>query len=364
MTVRPRFLAVLAALVLFGAALWTLISTGSGEPAASLSPSVPSRSAKRAATPAGGGVSVQGDSVAAAEHDQAARKLRGRVVDPDGAPVEYGSISVTCLQDDGTATSVPGGVARLGLGGEFVVPVCEGRNCVRLHHPTMVPASPWMLERGRSPTLVARPMPALFGRVLGPDGTAVVGATIDIAPPAEEADPDGLPPFTTRLTTTDGDGVFKLVRLERPPCGPCDRACRTDADDELFLWPRVAIAARAPDHRPVEIVIDVDASYGEDDPLVLTLGEPLAPIRGRVVAAPSRSGVFVLARSEVRPYEQHRVDVDEGAFELHGLGTGPYTLRALHNGVELDRIEGVEAGARVTLEERDFPQPPASTHPQ
>jgi hypothetical protein len=57
----------------------------------------------------------------------------------------------------------------------------------------------------------------------------------------------------------------------------------------------------------------------------------------------------VLARSRLRPDEQHHSVPDGDTFSFEALGDGPYDLRALQDGVELATLDGAVAGDDVEL---------------
>ena len=267
--------------------------------------------------------------------------VRGRVVDPDGQPVEGGSLSARCLESDGDVHPIPGGNAVLGEDGAFELLGCDGLVCLDMHHPAYVRAGPWEVPAGAGAvTLRARPLVRLTGQVVTTGGEPVPGATV-VALPGPDVDPHALPPFSTTRTSTDGDGAFSLARIERPACDACDPC---EEAPPLRTWAETRLTAWSEDHPPAEQVVDPTV----DEPVEMVLPDPSAPIEGIVRDAPP--GAVVLARSERRPYEVHRAALDpDGAFRVEGVGAGPYTVRVIANRRELARRGGVTAGTRVEL---------------
>jgi hypothetical protein len=115
------------------------------------------------------------------------------------------------------------------------------------------------------------------------------------------------------------------------------------------------IVVHAPGFAPWQRVIEATPGTGDghdpDAPLVLRLTEGAEALSGTLYDGEGRMypRAFVLARSAVRRHEQHRAEVVDGNFEFDGLGEGVYDLRALQDGVELARREGVSAGDDASL---------------
>jgi hypothetical protein len=113
------------------------------------------------------------------------------------------------------------------------------------------------------------------------------------------------------------------------------------------------VSVRAPGHGPVQRTITVEDAelHGADSPLRLQLPPSQDILSGRLVD-PAGAGyprAYVLARSLDRPSEQRRGEVDGVDFEIDGLGTGAYQVRAIQDGVELARTESAEPGQDVLM---------------
>ncbi len=276
--------------------------------------------------------------------DSAASAVVFRVIDEQGDPVDHGTVSLRCLEDD-EVREIPGGVVELGEDGEVRAIACRAMVCVELHHPTLRRADPWVLRPGEPAVLRARALSRLHGTVDTDGGRPVAGATVIISSP-EDGDPHATLPTVARTTTTDADGVFTIALVERPPCDPCLDASQGCADGELPVHERVRITATIEGFAPTMTEVEVSGDPVElrvvaaDDALVGVLLDP----RGQAYPR-----AFVFARSLERPGEQHRAVVDGDAFAFESLGAGTYGLRAVQDGIELASVDDVRTGDDVKL---------------
>lgn len=297
-----------------------------------------------------GGVGDPAGGVRGSEVSDARDRVRGRIVDEDGQPVAAGSIVLSCLGGERPGLSIPGGVVRVGEDGEFEGPGCKGQVCAELRHPAMIQDEPWMLRPGRPVELRARMLDRLEGTVLDPDGDPVPAARLVMVPPPDDEDPTALPPFVSRNASTDADGHFSFAKLERPPCDACGEAsgrCDPEQARDLPTYTRMLLTARADGYRMVETLVDAE----QIEPVELRLMAPAAPLTGQLRDPEGRPypRARVLARSNLRAYEQHAVAPEGTAFSFGELGDGGYDLRALQDGVELATASSAAAGDVVSL---------------
>jgi hypothetical protein len=279
--------------------------------------------------------------------------VRGQVVDTDGAAVEEGRLVLWCLGNDGRVARIEGGVLELDEEGRFSGPACRGELvCPELRHPALVPAEPWSLRPGTEGTLEARPLPRLWGRVVDPGGTPVVGAMVGFSEAPDEDDPTAVLPVVASQTSSDADGEFSVARVERPPCDPCQTARQACPEESLPVADRVLVTVRAPGWAPGSRVVELGAMDDADTPVDVALRPATASITGTLVDAQGHAlpRAVVLARSQSQPHEQHRAEASDGTFSLPGLAEGPYAVRAIQDGRELLRHEGVVPGASLALE--------------
>lgn len=277
-------------------------------------------------------------------------KVRGRIVDIDGMPVDEGRVILHCLLPRAEQSfPIDAGAVEVGPEGEFVGPGCRGLVCAEFRHPSLLPREPWVFEPNRDEQVVtARPLERMTGTVSDPEGQPVAGATLMVRRGRDD-DPTALPPFTARTTVSDGDGVFSFARVERPPCDPCGEAsgrCEAGDADEVPTYNAIVLVARAPGFRSVERAVDL-----EDAEWPITLLRPLAPLTGTLRDPEGRAypRARILARSRLRGYEVHQAPVVGGEFRLDELGDGGYDLRALQDGAELAQAPGAAAGEQVEL---------------
>lgn len=277
-------------------------------------------------------------------------KVRGRIVDLDGMPVDEGRVILHCLLPRAEQSfPIDAGAVEVGPEGEFVGPGCRGLICAEFRHPSLLPREPWVFEANRDEQLVtARPLERMVGTVSDPGGQPVAGAVLMVRRGRDD-DPTALPPFTARTTVSDADGGFSFARVERPPCDPCGEAsgrCEPGEALEVPTYNEMVLVARAPGFRSVERPVDLtEAEWA------ITLLPPLGPLTGTLRDPEGRAypRARVLARSRARGYEVHHAAVQGGEFRLGELGEGAYDLRALQDGVELTRAPEVEAGEHVEL---------------
>lgn len=341
MSVRWWVAGLAAAAVVVAAAVWIVL----GAPGAG-----PGAAGAAAADRQADGSSAAG-GVAAREISSARDRVAGRVVDEDGVAVTDGSVALACLESDPPGRPVPGGVVELDAEGRFEGPGCRGPVCVELMHGSLIRAEPWSVHPGGPVELSARALSRLEGTVLDPSGAPVASAQITMVAPPDDEDPTALPPFTSRNASTDADGRFSFARLERPPCDACAEAagrCQGGAPPELPTYSRMLVVVRADGFRIAERPVDVSA----DEALEIRLEAAAAPIRGRLQDPDGRPypRARVLARSLVRPYEQHAAEPAGLAFRLTGLSDGDYALRAVQDGIELAEASPIAAGHDVVLE--------------
>lgn len=342
------WLGLLAALLCVGAALLVLGSRRSGGDRSARATSSAARDRE-----AGAAVRrTEPSGVAPREITVAADGwVRGQVVDEDGAAVGEGRLVLWCETVGGPVARIQDGVLVLDEEGRFSGPGCRGRVCAELHHPARVPAEPWILQPGTETLLEARLLPRLWGRVVDPDGQPVPGAAVSLSLPPDEDDPTAVLPVVTSRTTTDADGELTVARIERPPCDPCQQARNACPDAPLPVGERVLVMVQAPGWAPGSAEVVLDDAAEPDAAVEIVLRPATAAITGRLVDARGQAlpRALVLARSESRPHEQHRAEADAGTFAFEALAEGPYTLRAIQDGVPLLRHEGVAPGQTVDL---------------
>lgn len=284
-------------------------------------------------------VTIDGDGVVA-----------GEVVDEDDQPLSGGRLSLWCLRGDGSVARIRGGDLTIDRDGRFSGPACRGRVCPQLSHPSRIPSEPWELRPGTEHTLRTEALPRVQGVVEDPSGQPVADARVSFGHATDDDDPTVVLPVATRQTSTDVDGVFSAALIVRPPCDPCQRA-RGQCHDEapLPVSEQLRVSARAAGWAPGSIEIDVADGPGE--PLVLRLGQPTDVISGTLLDAAGQPlpRAVLLARSESDRRGQHRAELDDGEFVFDALGEGRFSVRAIQDGLELLRREGVAPGDELTL---------------
>ncbi len=338
---------LLAAVAAVAAALWMLQRTPSPDaPTSGGATSSKERVAGLEAKSVGHGVGRRDVSVPGHGY------VRAQVVDEDGTPISEGQVVLHCLNADGSVDRLRDGVLALDEDGRFEGPGCRGQVCPRLRHPYMVAAEPWSLRSGSEQVLEVRPLARLWGRVVDPSGAPVAGAQLVVVISPEDADdPSAVLPVVTPRTSSDVDGEFSLAMIERPPCDPCQQAEGACPDAPLPVAERVLVTARAPGWAPGELEVDLEEAGSPEEPIEVVVRTAEAAITGTLTdgeGAPLPRA-FVLARSESSRPEQHRSDATDGVFAFDALGEGPYTIRAIQDGRELVRREGIEPGAVLEL---------------
>lgn len=294
-----------------------------------------------------GGASGRG--VAGRSVDSAARSVSATILDADGEPLEGGHVTLRCLEDD-EVTIIAGNALSLDEAGRFEGPACRGRVCVELHHPTAIAADPWVLDPGEPATLRAVDLPRLAGTVVDTHGRPVVGARVHVRSPSD-ADPMATEPTVGTSTTSDVDGVFSFALIRRPPCDPCAEIERGCDGPTLALHDRVLLAVNAEGFAPARLEVDVDSEAGTLDTPEIRLGRPTDAISGSLadahgVAYPRAS---VLARASDDSSDHHTATTNGTTFVFESLGTGPYDLRAIQDGVELATAARVWPGDDLEL---------------
>ncbi len=287
--------------------------------------------------------------VSSRSHDSAARRVRAVVVDDDGDPLEGGHVSLRCLAD-GEVTGMAGNTVVLDEDGGFEGPGCIGQVCVELHHPSAIPAEPWVIEPGVPGVLRATSLPRLRGMVVDSRSRPVAAARISVGA-ALDADPDALIPTIGTNTTTDAEGQFSFALIRRGPCDPCTEADRGCDDLALALQERVVVAIHAPQFGPARVELDVDANSGDNETPQIRLMPPADVISGTLLDphGDPYPRATILARASQDPTEQHQSSPQEHGFAFESLGSGPYDLRALQDGVELATAMGVRPGEDIEL---------------
>lgn len=343
---RLTYVALAMSFAALVAALWVLLSGQDGEPHRR-----PERAARGDAGPthvdvAPGQSRNLAESLAKHGVDGAGDRISGSVIDPHQGPVEGGIISFECVK---TGRPIRGSNVRLDDDGRFESLGCGGPVCAQLRHPSYVQDEPWIVEPGRPVELFVRRMAHLEGRVWF-EGKPVAGARITVVP-AEE-DPMALPPLVSRNAQSDADGSFALARVELPPCDRCAQArgqCSVGEArrDVLYRGP-LSLLVTAPGFRAYTRELE----DMPEAPLEIELAVDDSPVTGTLVGADGQrfARAEIIARSEARPHESHRVRVEGDQFDIAGLGDGMYTLRVLQDGQELLSVPGVSAGARLELE--------------
>ncbi|MBX7081513.1 MAG: carboxypeptidase-like regulatory domain-containing protein, partial [Nannocystaceae bacterium] len=291
--------------------------------------------------------------LSAREQDVASRRVAAQVVDDDGEPVEGGRVALRCLHDDEVAP-IADAIVALDEQGRFAAPGCLGVICVELFHPSLRPAHPWVLELGRPAVLQATGLARLHGSVVDGRGEPVVAARIVLrAPP--DADPEAVLPTVAGSTSTDGDGVFSIARVERPPCDPCTEASSGCDEAPLRLHDHLWVSVHADGFAPARVAVELgETGDVELEPIRLvaaaevlsgTVVDPrgAAYPRAEVYARPSETG------RDAPVLEQHHADVQGDSFAFESLGPGPYELRVLQDGVELARSAAVRPGDDIAL---------------
>lgn len=348
-----RWLGLLVAVLVVGAAVWVAGPWGGRDRGLDRQPKTAAEGGRAASrsTPRGGlGVApreapreatVAGDGW-----------VRGQVVDEDGAGVGEGQLVLWCMTPDGEVARIKGGVLTLDAEGRFEGPACRGQVCPELRHPARVPADPWSLQPGTEAMLEARALPRLWGRVVDPERNPVAGAVVVLTLPPDEDDPTAMLPVVSARTSSDDDGEFSVARIERPPCDPCQTARQACPDPLLPVGDRVLVTARAPGWGPGSRLVELDEAEEPDALVEVALQPATAAITGRLVDASGQllPRGLVLARSESRSHEQHRAEADAEIFAFDELAEGPYTLRAIQDGRELARREGVVPGQAIDIE--------------
>jgi hypothetical protein len=274
--------------------------------------------------------------------------VRAQVLDEAGDALDEGTVALRCLGDDDEVTSLGAAIA-LDDDGRFEGPGCAGTICAALHHPTLVPAAAWVLEPGKPIELRARALPRLVGTVEDRKGAPVASARVSFVA-ADPADPGKLPTIGAS-TSTDADGTFAIALVRKPPCDPCTEAS-AGCDDAALPWvERLAVVVVADRFAPARVELDADPERIGDDPLEIRLAPPADTLSGSLTdpEGDPYPRAQVLARSQLRPDEQHTAVPDGGNFAFEALGEGPYDLRALQDGVELATAKGAVAGDDVEL---------------
>lgn len=344
-----RALGLLAAVLAVAAALWVLRQPGRSARDRGTEPRAASGELRRAMEePSAGdarGVAARAATVAADGW------VRGQVLDEDGGVVGEGQLSLWCLGADGEVARIEGGVLALDEEGRFEGPACRGTVCPELRHPARIPAVPWSLRPGTEAVLETRLLPRLWARVVDPEGRPVAGAAVGIVLPADEDDAGAVLPVMTTRTSSDEDGLWSVALVERPPCDPCQDARGACPEALLPVADRVLVTARAPGWAPGTRELSIEEASDPEAPVEVALRVATAAITGRLLDAGGEPlpRALVLARSESEPTEQHRAEADTGAFAFEALADGPYTVRAIQDGRELLRREGVAPGQTVEL---------------
>jgi hypothetical protein len=281
--------------------------------------------------------------------DSAARSVSATIVDQDGEPLEGGHVTLRCLVDD-EVTAIAGNAIALDEEGRFEAPACRGRVCAELHHPTAIAADPWVLDPGEPALLGAVDLPRLEGTVVDGRGRPVVAARVHVRAPAD-GDPLALVPTVGTSTLSDADGVFSFALIRRPPCDACteiERGCDTPT---LALHERIVLAVNAEGFAPARVEVEVDPETASAPSPELRLGRPADAISGSLTDPDGESypRATVLARATDDPSDHHTATTRGSTFVFESLGTGPYDLRAIQDGVELATASGVWPGDDLEL---------------
>lgn len=342
---RLRWAGLLVAVAAMVAAVWVLLYPDRPARHERGQPTAESADDSRSPTAAAGlqgvaarEVTIDGDGV-----------VEGYVVDEDGQPVGDGRLVLWCLQPDGTVARIRGGDLPLSEEGHFKGPACRGQVCPQLQHTSEIPAHAWSLDPGSPQTLSTQSLPRLSGLVVDPQGQPVAAARVVFTIARDDDDPSVVLPVTASQTSTDDDGVFSVARITRPPCDPCQEARGLCLDDVMLpVADRVVVGARAAGFAPGSIEIDLLEVEGEVE---VRLGEAGAAIVGTLTDSAGQAAprAIVLARSEEHPQQQHRSEAADGTFAFEAVGEGTFSVRAIQDGIELLRREGVESGATLSL---------------
>jgi hypothetical protein len=307
----------------------------------------PGTRSARGGSDASGAGQGDADGVRARVTDSAARRVRAQIVDDLGEPLDGGHVSLRCLFED-EVTAIAGNTWKLDDEGAFEGPGCLGIVCVDLHHPTAVPAEPWVLEPGEPAVLKATTLPRLHGTVVDSRNRPIAAARVSVRAPTD-GDAEAMVPTIGTTTTTDVDGVFSFALVQRAPCDPCTEADRGCDDAPLLLHDRVLVGVHAPRFAPTRVEVEIEGSDVEAP--AIRMAPPADVLSGTLVdaAGDAYPRAKIIARASSDPSEQHQAEVGQEGFAFESLGTGPYDLRALQDGVELATAKGVRPGDDVEL---------------
>lgn len=277
-------------------------------------------------------------------------QIQGQVVDGNGEAISGVAISHRTRVFDrvlDTSDTAPAGSATSETDGSFLVRVPPGE-------VTLIARA---AERPESTTMIRWVQPgahisgveivmdagaALSGRVVDPTGSPVAGALV-MARSSEEMPPPIQP--WGRAPGQASDQASGQPSSESP-------VARTGPDGTFVLRAlvpgQVLLHAEAPGFAPSSVVsVNVEENKEARD-VVLALQEAKT-IAGRVTDQSGRpvAGASVAARPMMG--SDHRVETgtdESGAFELRGLGSGPFLLTATAAGFAPARQSGVTAPAR------------------
>ena len=273
------------------------------------------------AVPEGSGTSDLGTVVLAP-----GAAIHGVVRDPQGEPVADAEVRARGAEREGMSLlpgdDVPPDALTAADGSFVLADLAPGRRFdLTVTHPGYGPASaPGVAVAAPAPVrIVLEPAARVSGRVAGPDGKPVAGATVTLA---EEARSGSSSRVSRRMANADDEGGFSFGGVAPGP---------------------LALSAEAPRHQTAELRgLEVKAGQelaGVD--LVLPAG---AAVEGRVLSPEGRPvaeavvAVNEASRGRSVYFSPLRTAADaDGHYRIDGIAPGPHTLEVRADGFRRTR---------------------------